>query len=129
MIDYFRYCERVYDLEQGTGLVLPGRLTSLGLILNSIFLERHTSTDKEDMLTFVEIVSRSEDVPDKDDERLRNKPTIKLFDKFCLLESNSFFDVQYVATMILTQTLNFYFEQEKREKLKELQNYVLAYSI
>lgn len=67
------------------------------------------------MAVFAEMVRKSEYVKD---ERASNKPVFHIFDKFCLLDS-PFFDVQYMATLVLAQSMNFYFEQEDWRCLRD----------
>ena len=69
--------------------MLSLRLTGIGLILNSFFEERHSSTAREDMAVFAEMVQKSDYVTD---ERASNKPVFHIFDQFCLLDAE-FFDV------------------------------------
>jgi len=121
IFEYLKYLERVYDENN---LVLSLHLTSLNLILSSLLQERHQSTSKEDLAVFAEMASRSDKVCD---ERASNKPILQLFDKFCLLDAN-YLDIQQMFTLLLTQSLNFYFDEEDWVCLRDLQGYILTYS-
>ena len=62
------------------------------------------------------------------DERASNKSIFQLIDKFCLLDAE-FFDIQYMFTMMLSQCLDHYFDQEDWPCLRDLQSYIITYSI
>ena len=71
------------------------------------------------------MVSKSDYVTD---ERASNKPIFQLFDKFCLLD-REFFDIQHMFTMMLSMALDHFFEEEDTHCLRDLQSYILTYSI
>ena len=104
---YLRYFERMYDK---THVVKSLHLASMNLILTSILQERQISTSKEDLELFARSVSESEIV---EDEKAVNKPMFQLIDKFSLFGAE-YFDIQHMFTMMLSQTLEFYFVGNER---------------
>ena len=122
IFDYLRYFEKKYD---ESAVVKSFHLVSISQILTSILQDRKSSTSSEDLAVFAATVSHSDTVQD---ERASNKPIFQLFDKFSLLES-CFFDIQYMFTMMLSQSLDYYFETEDWICLRNMQSYSLTYSI
>ena len=122
ILEYIKYTFKVFNEQDH---ILSLRLTGLGLILNSFFQERLSSTSIEDIAVFAEMVHKSDWVTD---ERASNKPVFHIFDEFSLMDTQ-YFDVQYVATLVISQSLDFFFKQEDWKNLAELQGYILTYSI
>ena len=100
-------------------------LASINLILTSILHDRQSSTAREDLELFARSVSESQIV---EDEKAMNKPMFQLVDKFSLFGAE-YFDIQHMFTMMLSQSLDFYFAQNDMRKLQDFQKYILTYSI
>mmetsp|Transcript_3247 Transcript_3247/g.2189 ORF Transcript_3247/g.2189 Transcript_3247/m.2189 type:complete len:80 (+) Transcript_3247:52-291(+) len=64
----------------------------------------------------------------KGEDPLRNKPIFHLVDKFCLIGRGELFDLKYLFTLLLSESLGYY-KKFEIDKLNDFQLYVLTYSI
>jgi len=52
------------------------------------------------------------------DEKAENKPVFQMIDKFSLFSQVPHFDIQHLFTMILSQTLDFFYHHAKVDLLE-----------
>ena len=107
-------------------------MAALTQLLHSVILEAKESTVMEDLAFIADNINRSPDNLPSSDQNNLDKPLFHLLDKFILLnyaekvnnnndkdkdkdkdkQNNSkgiFFDIQYLCTLLLSETLEFYF--------------------